>query len=410
MKIKPFGFIAWIADTVVLVLIIVGLSITWLKPGDNMPGENFKVNHYGKAGLRHTCKAGNDAFNEGCLVYQGSVIMIVLSATGLFTIAFAALYSLMNFCVGDKLNEESDDAQAKVSEYIVTVSVTHLALFFQLLVGIIAYGVGSHRIRKDFKYEFSAGWILMLVSTIITFCIAVMFFIAQCTISKMVGLIALLAQAFKSFIPFGSLFIVSGLCTSFYTSPFARINALKFKMSAYIPGSGVPVPTTKIDLSEFCSEESKDAHLCSLYRSSATIIAFTVFGILCCGMANDLMPKKKRIIFSIASFVFFFVGFVQYAAVGSKVKKDNDMHYGLGWIFYLCGVCLNGIGVLLNTLITIFFGSQLGAIATMHAKTQTPEEQAKTKAQLDELQNQANQLQEQVNQLQGEVEAEAGEA
>ena len=374
MKIKPFGFVAWIADTIVLVLIIVGLSITWLKPGDGIPGEDFKVNHYGKAGLRHTCKVGNNSFNEGCLVYQGSVIMIVLAATGLFTIAFSALYSLMNFCAGDKLSEEGG---AKASEYILNVSVTHLALFFQLLVGVIAYAVGSHRVRKDFKYEFSAGWILMLVSTVITFCIAVMFFIAQCFMSKMVGLIVLLSQIFSSFIPFGSLFIISGLCTSFYTSSFVRINALKTKTSLYVPGSPLPSPTVKVDLNDYCSGESKNDNLCSLYKSSATIIAFTVFGLICCGLSNDLMPKKKRIIFSIASFVFFCVGFIQYAVVGSKVKDDSKMHYGLGWIFYLCGVCLNGIGVLLNTLINIIFGSQLAATAAAAAAAKAEDGEAK---------------------------------
>ena len=355
MKIKPFGFVSWIADTVVLILIIVGLCITWLKPDDDTASvlEKFKINHYGKVGLRHTCKMGPDAFNEGCLVYQGSVITIVLCATGLFTIAFSALYSLLNFCAGDKLNDDADGADVGVSKYIIAVAVTHLALFFQLLVAVIAYVIGSHRVREDLKYKFSAGWILLLVSTIITFCIAVMFFVAQCFISKTIGFLALVAQAVSSLIPMGSLFIISGLCTSFYVNIFGRINALKIKSA-----TGV-LPAQKKDLKDFCSGNDKDSHLCALYRSSATIIAFTVFGLLCSGVANGKAPKKVKIISSLLGFMFLAVGFIQYAAVGEKVKKDGDLHYGLGWIFYLCGVCLNGLGTLSTILVAVFLGDKL---------------------------------------------------
>lgn len=365
MNVKRLGLIGWIADTVVFVLVIVGLCINMLKPTEDIyRGENFKVNHYGKAGLRHTCKVGDNSFNEGCLVYQGSVVLIITCATALLTIGMSALLSLLMFCAADKIESAAGDDNNPVSSptgYILTTSLTHLLLFCQLLVGLITYTIGSHRVRTDFKYEFGPGWILILVSTIITFCISAMFFVAQCFISKLLSFVSLLIQILTSFTPFGSFFVLVGICTSFYNSTYIRINALKYKQALYTPGPlSVHTPGTVTMLHKFCNTDGDvNGHLCNLYKSSATIITFTVIGLLASGLVNEKTEKKKRVAGSIVSFVFLTVGFIQYAAVGKKVKDDLNLHYGLGWIFYLCGVCFNAVGMIVNLLSVLLCNDRL---------------------------------------------------
>lgn len=345
MKAKYLSFVALISDIIVMVLVITGLCLTWLKPGDKLPGqENFKINHYGSTGLRFTCKSGN-IFNDGCLVYQGSVVMIIVSSTALFTILFVAIFSLAQFLDGHLADKESAEGDAKPTTYIVVVSTTHLALFFQLLVGVIAYVIGSHRVRKDLNYKYAAGWIIVLVATCITFCVSVMFFIAQCFVSKLLSVVTFFMQVFSSFSPFGSTLMVIGLCTSFYVTPSSRVNALKYKTLG-----------TVTNLKDFCGKDEGEK-FCNLYKSSATLIAFSVAGLLSSAVITDYAGKKKRIICSIASFVFLFVGFVQYAVVGAKAKDHYSLHYGLGWIYYLTGFIFMSIGLALNIIRALLISS-----------------------------------------------------
>lgn len=354
MNYKAFGVLACVAAPIISLFTLVGLCITWLKPGGEVPGDKFRINHYGKTGLRHTCKMGADAFNEGCLVYQSSIITIVLCTTSFLTAIISVLHSLFSIYGGEDFEEDlvenAHSGYALAStRFILAISQYFLMIFGQLFAAVIAYTIGSHGLRKNLNYEFSAGWILLVLSTTLSFCVAVAPLVGLFIYHKFATLEILPIRLLMSFPPIGSLLIVVGLCTTFYANTDIRINALKLKAAPFTPSpiaSPLIIATTATDLSEFCSGDVRNSHLCSLYKSSAANIAFVVFGLLTSVFTFRVFPNKVKSAAYVASFVFFFIGFVQYAGVGEKVKDDYDMRYGLGWIFSLVGLCLNGVGII----------------------------------------------------------------
>ena len=348
MNNKKLSVIYWIADTVAMVLVIVGLCVTWLNPGDGTPteGKKFKINHYGNIGLRHTCKSGAHSFNDGCLVYQGSVVAIVICTTALTTITALAIFSCYRYILDE--DEDEDNNKKSMSIYVLMTSVTHLATFFQLLVAVVIYAIASHNIRNNLGYKFGPGWIIILVTTIISFCMSLMLFMAQCKYSFQASILSFFKQVSTSLTPLGLVLMIVGLCTSFYVGKDVRINALKVKGDSFGSES----------LKHFCGRGSDLEHLCDLYKSSATLIAFTVFGLLTSAFVLDCLGRRIRIITSITSFIMFLIGFVQYAVIGAKVKKSYHLNFGLGWISYLIGFILMIISQVSNIVSAIFCASK----------------------------------------------------
>ena len=351
MSYTIFGILSWIAAPTISIIAIVGLCLPWLKSDGSMPGEKFKINHYGKTGLRHTCKMGEDAFNEGCLVYQSSVITIILCATSFATALVSALHSLLTVWGGEDFEENSyENAYSghaiSSTRFILAISNYYSAIFVQLLAAVVAYAIGSYGVRKDFGYGLSAGWILLVLSTAISFCVSLAPLVGLALYSKFSTLKLLPLRLFRSFAPVGSLLILVGLCTTFYANTDTRISALKLNAVPFTSGShgSSPAIAAAVDLRDYCGGDLKNGHLCSLYRSSAANIAFVVFGLLSSVLTLGIFPKNVKASAYMGSFAFFFIGFVQYAAVGKKVKDDLGMHYGLGWVFSLVGLCFNGVG------------------------------------------------------------------
>lgn len=170
-------------------------------------------------------------------------------------------------------------------------------------------------------------------------------------------------------LPTGTVFILIGLCTSFFTSLDFRLNALKLKeMSDAVRSStnlkdycDFDFSSPAIDSSDsynttIIGPEEAD-HLCSLYKSSAALIAFSVLGFLSSFVISArLLDSLKKIVFIVLTFVFFFIGFLQYSIVSLDVMDDFDFHYGLGWVFYLVGFILTSVGLLLNAIDIVLFG------------------------------------------------------
>ena len=356
---KFISLIAWVVDIVVGFMIVIGLCLDWLKPGSSTPEgyHEFGVNSYGEKSLRHTCKANSEAFNEGCLVYQGSVVAIILCASSLFTALLSVVLSGVRCVLGERI--EKKEGTARTDKYVIGISTVHLMLFAQLFIAVVAYLTGSHRIRKDMGYKYGPGWFVVLAATVISLCCSVVLFFVQCVISKLASIVTLFSQFVLCLIPTGTFFILIGLCTSFYNTLGSRVNALKFK-EVVVTTTATTTTGMSTPLKDYCDMDGSLAdHMCSLYKSSAALIAFSVFGFLFSyAISSRLLDAPKKIVAIICTFVCFFVGFVQYAAVGAKVKNDLDLHYGIGWAFYLIGFILTSVGLLFNAADIVIFGRE----------------------------------------------------
>ena len=357
VKTKYISLLSLVVDAAMAVLLIIGLCVNWVKPGKTTPEgyKSFKINSYGDLSLRHTCLANHEAFNEACLTYQGSVVVIVLCSTSLLTITANTAISGLRCLIGDRI--EKREGQKKANAYIITVSTVHILLFAQLFICVIAYITGSHRIRHDLGYVYGPGWIMLLLVMIISLAFSLVLFFIQCLLSSLKSIITLFTQITMFLLPTGTVLILIGLCTSFFTSFNHRVNALKIK--EVIGRSG-----TSTNLKDYCDYAGNDSsemataeHLCSLYKSSAALIAFSVAGFLSSfTISGRFLDSLKKVIAIVLTFVFFFVGFIQYTIVSLDVMDDFDFHYGLGWVFYLVGFILTSVGLLLNGIDIALFG------------------------------------------------------
>ena len=361
LKTKHISFLSLFVDAIMVVLLVIGLCLNWVVPGNKTPQgyKSFKINSYGDLSLRHTCLANHEAFNEACLTYQGSVVVIVLCSTSLLTIAANTAMSGLRCFIGDKI--EKKEGKKKTNAYIITVSTVHILLFAQLFICVIAYITGSHRIRHDLGYSYGPGWVILLIVMVISLAFSLSLFFIQCLFSKLKSVITLFTQIEMFLLPTGTVLILIGLCTSFFTSFNHRVNALKIKEVNGRSG-------TSTDLKDYCdflgnddSEIATAEHLCSLYNSSAALIAFSVAGFLSSfTISGRLLDSFKKVIAIILTFVFFFVGFIQYTVVSLDVMDDFEFHYGLGWVFYLVGFILTSVGLLLNGIDIALFGRGKG--------------------------------------------------
>lgn len=353
MKSKFVGLVSLVTNVVVTILIFVGLGDPWLALRDRTTIKKITINQYWKADLRHTCGADKDhAFNEGCLLYQGSVIMIVLCTTSLITVALSSLYTLAFFLSRGKLSTLRiySEPSTKEKRYISVVSAAHLALAVQLIVAVAAYDIASRPIREDFGYVFSTGWALVLVSAIIALYISVMLFALQFFVSMTAGIKALRSQGAASLTPLGVSLIAIALCTSLYNNFTTRISIIDLKKA-----------TSITRLSNYCGAEVPGSdHLCGLYRASVAAVVLSLLGGVCATLSSErLSGKRKSVGYSVGSFVFFLVGFVSYAVAGERVKRDMILNYGLGWTFYLCGVCFCFAGTFLTVIGSDAFNEML---------------------------------------------------
>ena len=341
-----------IVDFISFVLVLVGLCINWLEPTKDTPEgySKIKIDGYGSGSLRRTCKSGTHEFNMACLTYQGSVIMIVFCSFTLLYFVFSILLTIFGKCKEENENEFNEKYDAFSDHFI---------FFTHLIIAIIAYAVGSSSIRSDLHYKYGAGFILVAVSLATLFIsVLVTFFIFVFTLTVR-RLIAITARLMAGIVGTGGLLTIIGLCTSFYTLPDQRINALKHKYMVPAPNATIPSFGTSTELKDYCGMDGSPAkHLCNLYKSSAILIAFSVLGCLAYISVNaPLIPVATRIASAIASTLFFVAGFVQYALVGEKVRKDLNMSTGLGWNFYLVGTIFIVVGNIGFSILIKIFGN-----------------------------------------------------
>lgn len=369
MKTQLISILTLVVDVIMAILLVVCLILDWVKPTSTTP-EGYsviKINDYKQKSLYHTCKTDSTGFNEGCLTYQGSVVVIIMCSTSLFTIAVNTFMSGIRCIAGDLI--EKKEGRKKTNTYIITISTVHILLFAQLFIAVIAYLTGSHRIRHDLDYKYGPGWIILLIVMIISLAFSLVLFFIQCLISKLKSIITLFTQIVMFLLPTGTVFILIGLCTSFFTSLDFRLNALKLKeMSNAVRSSTNLKDYCDFDFSAHTIDSSDSYnttiigpevadHLCSLYKSSAALIAFSVLGFLSSFVISArLLDSLKKIVFIVLTFVFFFIGFLQYSIVSLDVMDDFDFHYGLGWVFYLVGFILTSVGLLLNAIDIVLFG------------------------------------------------------